>query len=559
MSIDPTLWRPHYPDGVPTQIDTDTVASLVHLLDESVATFADHPAFTSLGATLTFAEFDRHTQAFAAYLQSHLGVAKGDRVALVMPNVLASPIALFGALRAGATVVNTNPLYTAREMRSQLVDSGASVVVVLENMAATLAEAVVDLPLRAIVVARVGDAMGRRGHLVNVVVKRVKHMVPTYDLPAAEMFGHVLKQWHGRTPSPVEVGPDDLAFLQYTGGTTGVSKGAMLTHRNMVANTLQCHEWFRPVLGHGDDVVVTALPLYHVFALTVNLLLMLRCGAHNLLILNPRDMPGFIRELHKYPFTIITGVNTLFAHMLDTPEFDKLDFSRLRLCVAGGMAAQRPVAERWQAVTGKAIAEGYGLTEASPVVTCNRLDTTEFTGTIGVPVPSTELAVRGVDGADLGVGEVGELAFRGPQVMLGYWNRPDETAKCIGPDGFLLTGDIGRIDDDGLVRVIDRAKDVIVVSGFNVYPNEVEEIAVGCPGVFEAVCVGLPGEATGEVVALFATRNDPQLTVDTLRAHLRANLAAYKVPHRIEFREELPKTPVGKVLRRAIREEVIGQ
>lgn len=559
MSIDPTLWRRHYPDGVPTQIDPELVPSLVHLLDESVATFAAHPAFTSLGADLTFAEFNRHTLAFAAYLQAHLGVAKGDRVALVMPNVLAYPIALFGALRAGATVVNTNPLYTAREMRAQFVDSGATVVVVLENMAATLAEAVADLPLRGVVVARVGDAMGRRGHLVNVVVKRVKHMVPTYDLPSADLLGHVLKEWHGRTPIPVDLGPDDLAFLQYTGGTTGVSKGAMLTHRNMIANTLQCHEWFRPVIGHGDDVAVTALPLYHVFALTVNLLLMLHCGAHNLLILNPRDMPGFIRELGKYPFTIITGVNTLFAHMLNSPGFDKLDFSSLRLCVAGGMAAQRPVAERWQAVTGKAIAEGYGLTETSPVVTCNRLDTTEFTGTIGVPVPSTELAIRNTDGNDLGVGEVGELAFRGPQVMRGYWNRPDETAKCLGQDGFLLTGDIGRIDDDGLVRVIDRVKDVIVVSGFNVYPNEVEEIAVGCPGVFEAVCVGLPRDATGEVVALFVTRNDPTLTVDTLRAHLRANLAAYKVPHRIEFREELPKTPVGKVLRRAIREEVIGQ
>ncbi len=559
MTIDPTLWRRHYPDGVPTAIDPDSVPSLVHLLDLSVTEFGGHPAFTSLGATLSFAEFDAHTRAFAAYLQAVHGVAKGDRVALVMPNVLAYPIALFGALRAGATVVNTNPLYTAREMRAQLADSGAVVAVVLENMAATFAQAAAGLELRGVVLARIGDAMGPRGRVVNLVVKRVRRMVPAYSLPQAQPLARVLKEWAGRDPAPVEVGPDDLAFLQYTGGTTGVAKGAMLTHRNMVANTLQCHEWFRPMIGNGDDLVVTALPLYHVFALTVNLILMVRCGAHNLLILNPRDMPAFMAELRKYPFTIIVGVNTLFAHMLDAPGFDRVDFSEVRLCVAGGMSTQRPVAERWQATTGKPIIEGYGLTEASPVVTCNRLDIQDFTGAIGVPVPSTELSVRDADGNELPPGQAGELAFRGPQVMRGYWNRPEETAGCLGADGFLLTGDIGRIDEDGLVRVIDRAKDTILVSGFNVYPNEIEEIAVGCPGVTEAACVGLPDDRRGEVAALFVTTNDPALTIDTLRAHLRANLTGYKVPHRIEFRDELPKTPVGKVLRRAIREEVIGQ
>jgi long-chain acyl-CoA synthetase len=557
MSIDPAAWREHYQAGVPFQIDPDEVASLVQLTDEAVAAFGPRAAFSSLGATLTFDDADRQSRAFAAYLQG-LGVEKGDRVALIMPNVLAYPIALLGALRAGATVVNTNPLYTSREMHEQLADSGAVVTVVLENMAATLAGAMAGLKVRRVVVARVGDLMGAKGHLVNIVVKWVKKMVPNYDLPGADTFAKALDIGAGRTFRPVDVGPDDLAFLQYTGGTTGTAKGAMLTHRNLVANVMQLHEWFRPALGEGQNVVVTALPLYHVFALTVNFLLMLRCGAHNLLILNPRDLPAFIKALQKHPFTVITGVNTLYAHMLDTPGFDRIDFSHVRLCVAGGMASQRPVAERWQQATGRPIIEGFGLTEASPVVTCNRLDIDAFTGTIGVPVPSTEVAIRDADGKDVGVGGVGELHFRGPQVMRGYWNRPDETAATLGADGFLATGDIGTMDPNGLLRVVDRAKDTIMVSGFNVYPNEVEEIAVGCPGVREAACIGLPDERTGETVALYVTRTDASLTEETLLGHLRMNLTGYKVPHHIEFRDELPKTPVGKVLRRALREEVIG-
>lgn len=557
MSIDPALWLEHYPPGVPAQIDPDEVPSVVHLIESAVAAFGPQAAFSSLGVTLTFEDVDRQSQAFASYLQE-LGVQKGDRVALIMPNVLAYPVALFGALRAGATVVNTNPLYTAREMHEQLADSGAVVAVVLENMAATLADALTGLDVRHVIVARVGDLMGAKGRIVNIVVKRVKKMVPSYDLPGSIPFATALADGARRTFRRIDVGPNDLAFLQYTGGTTGTAKGAMLTHRNMVANVMQCHEWFRPALGEGQNVVVTALPLYHVFALTVNCLLMVRCGAHNLLILNPRDLPAFIKELQKHPFTVITGVNTLFAHMLDTPGFDRIDFSRVRLCIAGGMASQRPVAERWQQATGRPIIEGFGLTEASPVVSCNRLDIDAFTGTIGVPVPSTEVAVRDADGNDLGVGGVGELFFRGPQVMRGYWERPDETTATLGADGFLATGDIGTMDENGLLRVVDRAKDTILVSGFNVYPNEVEEIAVGCPGVREAACIGLPDERTGETVALYVTRSDAALTEETLLGHLRMNLTGYKVPHHIEFRDELPKTPVGKVLRRALREEVIG-
>ena len=558
MSIDPALWHEHYPVGVPLQIDPETVPSLVHLVDAAFADYSDSSAFSSLGTTISFAELDRHSRSFAAYLQAACGVQAGDRVALVMPNVLAYPVALIGALRAGATVVNTNPLYTARELHAQLADSGAVVAVVLENMAATVADALPGLPVRKVVIARVGDLMGAKGHIVNVVVKRVKKLVPPYDLPNADSFAAAVSRGADMSLGTVEVGPDDLAFLQYTGGTTGRSKGAMLTHRNMVANVLQCHEWFRPALGTGQNVVVTALPLYHVFALTVNCLLMLRVGAHNLLILNPRDMPAFMKELQKHPFTVLTGVNTLFAHMLDAPGFDKIDFSTVRLCVAGGMATQRPVADRWRQATGRPIIEGYGLTEASPVTACNRLDRDEFTGGIGLPVPSTEVAIRDADGNDLGVGETGELYFRGPQVMRGYWNRPDETAAAIGADGFLATGDIGAVDSDGMLRVVDRAKDTILVSGFNVYPNEVEEIAAGCDGVREAACIGLPDDRTGEAVALYVARSDPGLTAERLLAHLRENLTAYKVPHHIEFREELPKTPVGKVLRRAIREEVIG-
>ena len=554
--LDTALWRGRYPDGIAGEIDLDALPSLVELFAESVERFAARPAYTSLGVTLTYADLERESRAFAAYLQGALGVRKGERVALVMPNVLAYPVALFGALRAGATVVNTNPLYTAREMGDQLSDSGAVAVVVLESMAATLQAALADVRLRGVMVARVGDLMGAKGRLVNLVVRRVKRMVPPYRIPGALTLAAALADGRRRALEPVEVGPDDLAFLQYSGGTTGRAKGVMLTHRNLAANVEQCRAWFAPALRLGEETMVTALPLYHVFALTVNCLLMLRCGARNLLILNARDLPGFVKTLRGERFTAITGVNTLFAHLLGTPGFADLDFSGLRLTVAGGMAAQRPVAERWKAVTGRPMIEGYGLTEASPVTNCNRLDIDEFTGAIGYPLPSTEVAIRGPDGAELGVGEPGELCFRGPQVMRGYWNRPDETAAVLGADGFLASGDVGYIGEDGMIRVVDRLKDTIVVSGFNVYPNEVEEIAAGCAGVRECAVVGVPEGATGESVAIYVVRDDPALTEAALLEHLRANLARYKVPHRVAFRDDLPKTPVGKVLRRALREEV---
>jgi long-chain acyl-CoA synthetase len=483
-------------------------------------------------------------------------VRTGDRVALVMPNVMAYPVALFGALRAGATVVNTNPLYTAREMADQLRDSGAMAVVVLENMAATLQAALDGLEMRGVVIARVGDLLGAKGRLVNIVVKRVKRMVPRYRIPGAVTLAAALAEGRKRPLEPVEVGPEDLAFLQYSGGTTGRAKGVMLTHRNLVANVEQARAWFSPALRVGEETVVTALPLYHVFALTVNCLLMLRCGARSLLILNARDLPAFVKELRREPFSVITGVNTLYAHLMATPGFADLDFSGLRLTIAGGMAAQRPVAERWKAITGTPLIEGYGLTEASPVTNCNRLDIEEFTGAIGYPLPSTEVAVRGADGAELGVGEAGELCFRGPQVMRGYWNQPEETAAVLGPDGFLASGDVGFMGEDGMVRVVDRLKDTIVVSGFNVYPNEVEEIAAGFPGVRECAVIGVPEGATGEAVVMYVVRDDPALTDLALLEYLRGNLARYKVPGRVEFRDELPKTPVGKVLRRALREEV---
>jgi long-chain acyl-CoA synthetase len=554
--LDPGLWRGRYQDGVPAEIDPDAVPSLVQMFEEDVARFSELPAYTSLGVTLTFADLERESRAFAGYLQGAVGVRAGDRVALVLPNVLAYPVALFGALRAGATVVNTNPLYTAREMADQLADSGAVAVVVLENMAATLEAALGGLKIRAVIVARVGDLMGAKGRLVNLVVKRVRRMVPAYRLPGAVSLGDALAEGRTLAFERADVGPESLAFLQYSGGTTGRAKGVMLTHRNLVANVEQCRAWFSPALRVGEETVVTALPLYHVFALTVNCLLMLRCGARSLLILNARDLPAVVKELRREPFSVITGVNTLFAHLMATPGFSELDFSRLRLAVAGGMATQRPVAERWKAITGTPLIEGYGLTEASPVTNCNRLDIEEFTGGIGYPLPSTEIAVRGRDGAELGPGETGELCFRGPQVMRGYWNQPDETAAVLGPDGFLASGDVGLVGEDGMVRVVDRLKDTIVVSGFNVYPNEVEEVAAGCPGVRECAVIGVPERLTGEAVAIFVVRDDPAVSESALLEHLRANLARYKVPHRVEFCEELPKTPVGKVLRRALRDQV---
>jgi long-chain acyl-CoA synthetase len=550
-------WLARYQDGVPAEIDPDRFRSLVELFDASVASFSSRPAYQSLGHTLTYAEVDRQSRCFAAYLQQRLGVARGERVALMLPNTLAYPVCLFGALRAGATVVNTNPLYTPRELEQQLADSGAETIVVFENMAHTVADVLSHrrTALSHVIVVRLGDLLGRRqALLVNAVVKHVKRLVPPYELPGAVSFPAALHEGAQRQLEPVELGPDDLAFLQYTGGTTGVAKGAMLTHRNLVANVEQTRAWFSSLVPSGE-VMITALPLYHVFALTVNCLLMLRVGALSVLVADARNFDALVRELRRRPFTAMTGVNTLFNALLDHPAFARVDFSPLKLTVAGGMAAQRAVAERWQAVTGVALIEGYGLTEASPVTTCNPLDIEAFSGSIGLPLPSTEVSVRDERGRELPAGEVGQLHFRGPQVMRGYWQRPDETAQVLGPDGYLATGDLGYVDEAGFVYVVDRAKDVIVVSGFNVYPNEVEGVAAAHPGVREVAVVGAPDAHSGEVGVMFVVPGDENLTEEDLLHYLEANLARYKLPRRIEFRTELPKSAVGKVLRRALRDD----
>ncbi|WP_119155099.1 AMP-binding protein [Caldimonas tepidiphila] len=548
------IWLNHYPDGVPADIDPQAWPSLVALIDDALARHAARTAYVSQGRRMSYAELDRLADAFAAWLQRR-GVVKGTRVALMMPNLLQYPVCLIGALRAGAVVVNCNPLYTPRELEHQLRDSGAEVIVIVENFAHTLEQVLPRTALKTVVVTSIGEMLGTlKGVLVDFVVRRVKKMVPPWSLPGALRLSQALSQTRGQRPVPVALGPADLAFLQYTGGTTGVSKGAMLTHRNISANVLQASAWLRPAVREGEELVVTALPLYHVFALTANCLAFLVFGAANLLILNPRDIPGFVRELGRHRFSAITGVNTLFNALLNHPDFAKLDFSALRIALGGGMAVQQAVAERWQKVTGVAIAQAYGLTETSPAVTINPLDTRRFTGSIGLPVPSTELSVRDDEGRELAPGEIGEICVRGPQVTPGYWQQPAETAKIFFPDGFLRTGDVGYVAPDGHVFLVDRKKDMILVSGFNVYPNEVEDVIAKHPGVLEAAVVGVPDPRSGERVKLVVVRRDPALTAEALLAFARAELTGYKVPQIVEFRDVLPKTNVGKVLRRELRE-----
>ena len=501
------------------------------------------------------AELDRLSRNFAAYCQSVLKLPKGARIAIMMPNLLQYPICVFGALRAGYTVVNVNPLYTPRELEHQLTDSGADVIVILENFAHVLQDVVARTPVKHVIVTALGDMLGfLKGNLVNFVVRKVKKMVPAWSLPGALGFKDALARGAGEALSPVQVGHDDIAFLQYTGGTTGVSKGAMLTHRNIIANLQQAHAWLRPFLKDGDEVIITALPLYHIFALTANCLTYLKIGATNILITNPRDIPGFIKELAKYKFTSFTGVNTLFNVLLNDPEFAKLDFSQLHVTLGGGMAVQKAVAEKWKQITGKPLIEAYGLTETSPAATINPLDLKDYNGSIGVPISSTEVVIRSDAGVDLPLGEAGEICIRGPQVMKGYWNRPDETAKVMTADGYLLTGDVGIMDEKGFIRIVDRKKDMILVSGFNVYPNEVEAVVSMHPGVLEVAAVGVPDEKSGEAVKIFVVKKDPNLTGEALTAFCRESLTGYKVPHRVEFRKELPKTNVGKILRRALRD-----
>ena len=552
------IWLKHYPAGVPADIDPSRYASLVELLEESFRKYADRKAFICMDKAISYRELDDMSVALAAYLQS-LGLSKGARVALMMPNVLQYPVAISAVLRAGYTVVNVNPLYTPRELEHQLKDSGTEAIIVLENFAHTVQQVLSRSAVKHIVVASMGDMLGLKGVIVNLVVRRVKKMVPAYSLPGAVTFNDAVAAGRSKRFEKPAIGADDIAFLQYTGGTTGVSKGATLLHRNVVANVLQNDAWLQPALEkppHVDQLlIVCALPLYHIFALTACFLLGVRAGGANLLIPNPRDIPGFIKELAKYQVNNFPAVNTLYNALLHHPDFAKIDFSKLKIANGGGMAVQRAVAEQWQKVTGCPITEGYGLSETAPVLTCNSPTSTAFTGSIGIPLPSTLLSIRDDDGNEVPFGQPGEICARGPQVMAGYWNRPDETAKVMTKDGFFRTGDIGVMSEDGFTRIVDLKKDMILVSGFNVYPNEVEEVIASHPGVLETAVIGLPDEKSGEVVKAFIVKKDPDLTAEEVIKFCHEQLTNYKVPKRIEFRTELPKTNVGKILRRQLRDE----
>ncbi|MGA9852905.1 MAG: long-chain-fatty-acid--CoA ligase [Gammaproteobacteria bacterium] len=549
------IWLKEYPKGVPAEINPDQYASLKAMLEGSCSQYAALPAYSNLGVTLSYADLDRLSRQFGAYLQKTVGLRKGDRVAIMMPNLLQYPVALFGILRTGMVAVNVNPLYTARELEHQLKDSGAHTIVILENFANTLQEALPLTDVKTVVVTAIGDLVPfPKRALVNFVVRHIKKMVPRWQIDGAVPFRTALEQGAQHTLDDVQVGHEDIAFLQYTGGTTGVAKGAVLTHRNMVANVLQASAWLHSRLETGREVIITALPLYHIFSLTANCLVFMDIGGHNILITNPRDMPGFVKELGKIKFTGITGVNTLFNGLLHTHGFDQLDFSTLKISLGGGMAVQRAVAAKWKQVTKVPLIEAYGLTETSPAACINPLDMKDYNGSIGLPIPSTDLSIRDDDGKELPLGEVGELCFKGPQVMRGYWNRPDETAKVLSADGWLRTGDMGRVDARGYVYIVDRKKDMILVSGFNVYPNEVEDVIAMHPGVREVAAVGVPDEHSGEVVKLFVVKKDPTLTAEALKDWAHKELTGYKRPKYIEFRDELPKSNVGKILRRELRD-----
>jgi long-chain acyl-CoA synthetase len=554
MSIE-RPWLANYPAGVPEQIDVDEFASIPAVLEGTIREYSDQPAFSNMGVEITYGELDALSTRFAAYLLGELKLKKGDRVAIMLPNCLQHPIATFGVLRAGLTVVNTNPMYTARELRHQLVDSGASVVLVLDNFGHVVEQVLADTQVRQVITTGLGDMLGfPKGPLVNFVLKYVKRLVPDYELPGAVRFPDALKVGQRHALPEVSIGHEDIAFLQYTGGTTGVAKGAMLTHRNLVANMQQSAAWIGTVTTQGKETIITALPLYHIFALTANSLVFMKFGGKNILITNPRDMEGFVKVLKREPFTAITGVNTLFNGLLNTPGFDEIDFSALRLTLGGGMAVQRAVAERWKEVTGVTLVEAYGLTETSPAACINPMDLAEYNGSIGLPVPSTDACIKDEDGRLLAADEVGELCIKGPQVMKGYWQRPEETANAIDADGWLHTGDMARMDDQGFFYIVDRKKDMILVSGFNVYPNEVEDVIAMMPGVLEVAAVGVPDEKAGETVKVVIVKKDPGLTVDQVKAHARENLTGYKQPRIVEFRDELPKTNVGKILRRELRD-----
>lgn len=554
MSEMDRIWLKHYPEGVPSEIDYGRYRSLPALFEASCERFADLPAYTCMGRTLSYAELRDEVHRFAAYLQHDLGLEKGDRVAIMLPNTLQYPIALFGVLAAGCTVVNTNPLYTARELKHQLSDSGARAIVVLENFANTLERTLPETSVETVVVTGMGDMLGGfKGFLVNFVVRYIKRMVPSWHIPGAIRFRDALQRGEGRSVDTPPLDHEDLAFLQYTGGTTGVAKGAMLTHANMLANIEQSAVWLTQTMNDGRETVITALPLYHVFALTANCLVFMKIGGLNVLIPNPRDMKAFIKSLQGTRFSGITGVNTLFNGLLNAPGFSDLDFSALKLSLGGGMAVQRAVAQRWKQTTGCTLLEAWGLTETSPAACINPPDLADYNGSIGLPIPSTEVSAQDADGNILPAGEIGELCVRGPQVMKGYWNKPEETRQVLSESGWFRTGDMGRMDEAGYFYIVDRKKDMINVSGFNVYPNEIEDVLAMHEGILEAGVVGVPDESSGETVKAVIVRKDGSLTEEQVLAHCRENLTGYKIPHIIEFRDELPKSNVGKILRKELR------
>ena len=552
------FWIKSYPQGVPAEIDYTRYRSLVQLLEESFSKYAQRNAYVCMDKFMTYGEVDVMSKKLGAWLQGQ-GLTKGARVAIMMPNVLQYPVAIAAVLRAGYTVVNVNPLYTPRELEHQLNDSGAEAIIILENFANTLEKVIARTKIKVTVVASMGDLLGGvKGTIVNFVVRNIKKMVPAFSLPQAVRFNRVVKQGAQMALHPVELGHDHIAFLQYTGGTTGLSKGAMLSHRNVIANLLQNEVWLQPAMDAEPKVealtMLCALPLYHIFALTVCCLMGTRLGGMNVLIPNPRDIPGLVKEMGKYKINMVPAVNTLYNGLLNNPDFAKLDFSSLKLCNGGGMAVQKAVNDRWLKVTGKSIVEGYGLSETSPVATANPAAATEFTGTIGLPIPSTDIAILDDDGQPVPLGQPGEIAIRGPQVMVGYWNRPEETANVMTADGFFKSGDIGVMDERGYVTIVDRKKDMVLVSGFNVYPNEVEGVVAMHPGVLECAVVGVPDEGSGEAVKLFVVRRDPDLTAEQLMDYCHQQLTGYKRPKHIEFRNDLPKTNVGKILRRELRD-----
>ena len=552
------IWLKQYPAGVPADVDVNQYSSLVELLEESFAKFRDRKAFYCMDKSITYGELDAMSVALGAYLQS-VGIPKGSRVAIMMPNVLQHPVATSAILRAGYAVVNVNPLYTPRELEHQLKDSGAEAIFLLENFATTLEKVIAKTNVKHVIMGSMGDLLGFKGVIVNFVVRRVKKMVPAFSIPNAVSFNDALAKGRQLKLTKPKLGPDDVAFLQYTGGTTGVSKGATLLHRNILANVLQNDAWLQPALAKPPIVdqllIVCALPLYHIFALTACFLLAVRAGGANLLIPNPRDMGGFIKELKKYQVNSFPAVNTLYNGLLNHPEFATLDFTKLKSCFGGGMAVQKPVADKWLAVTGTALSEGYGLSETSPTLTCNPADTDRFSGSIGLPVSNTYIAIRDDDGNDVPLGQPGEICAKGPQVMAGYWNRPEETAKVMTPDGYFRTGDIGIMSPDGYTKIVDRKKDMILVSGFNVFPNEVEEVIASHPGVLECAVIGVTDAKSGEAVKAFVVKKDPNLTVQDVLKFCATELTGYKVPKIVEFRTDLPKTPVGKILRRELRDE----